>query len=267
MAPATEPSPGGSHDVLDVEGRPAQERAADARSRRRTRAVVVAGSVATGALLLVLGVVLGLHWGAATEPATPTAGSVEAGFSLDMQAHHRQAVEMSTLVLDRTDDEVVRAVARDIQLTQQQQAGQMYGWLEQWGLGQGRTEPVMGWMADHDTSGHDAADHDMSGHDMSGHDMAVPADGLGAVGEMPGMATSDQMDALAAADGVEAERIYLQLMITHHVAGVEMAEAAAAGADDAQVRHLATAMATGQQAELTTLGDMLVERGGPVAGV
>jgi len=224
-----------------------------------TRAVVVAGSAATAALLLVLGLVLGLHWGSAQ--GTPTAGSVDAGFSLDMQAHHRQAVEMSTLVLDRSDDEVLRAVARDIQLTQQQQAGQMYGWLEQWGLGQGRTEPVMGWMA-----GHEAAPG-MSGHDMSGHEVAVTSDGLGSVAEMPGMATPDQMAALEAADGVEAERIFLQLMTTHHVAGVQMAQVAAAEADDAQVRHLASAMATGQQAELTVLGDLLDERGGPVAGV
>jgi len=208
----------------------------------------------------VLGLVLGLHWGSASQ--APAAGSVDAGFSLDMQAHHRQAVEMSTLVLDRSEDEVVRAVARDIQLTQQQQAGQMYGWLEQWGLGQGRTEPVMGWMA-----GQDVAGGAMAGHDMAGHDTAVPSDGLGSVAEMPGMATSDQMEALEAADGVEAERIFLQLMITHHVAGVEMAEVAAAQADDAQVRHLAAAMAAGQQAELTVLGDLLDERGGPVAGV
>lgn len=132
----------------------------------------------------------------------------------------------------------------------------MFGWLEQWELGQGRTEPVMAWMADAGAGGHAA-----------GHALDVPEDGLGSVAAMPGMASAAQMAALEAADGVEAERLYLQLMTTHHVAGVEMAEVAADGAGDAQVRHLARAMATGQQAELTVLADLLAERGGPVPGV
>ncbi|MEJ5945920.1 DUF305 domain-containing protein [Pseudokineococcus basanitobsidens] len=222
---------------------------------RTTRVVLVAGGALSAGLLLVLGVLLGLHWGPARD--VPAAGSVDAGFALDMQAHHRQAVEMSSLVLDRTDDEAVRTLARDIQLTQQQQAGQMYGWLEQWGLGQGRTEPVMGWMVGADVAG------GVAGH----HTAEVPADGLGSVAAMPGMASDAQMAALAAADGEGAERLYLQLMATHHVAGVEMAQVAAAEASDPQVRHLAGAMARGQRSELTVLRDLLAERGGPVEGV
>lgn len=182
---------------------------------------------------------------------------MDAEFALDMQAHHRQAVQMSTLVRDRVEDEDVRTLALDVALTQQQQAGQMYGWRQLWGLGQGRTQPVMAWMAG----------EDVPGPAMAGHDMTVPADGLGAVGDMPGMASAAQMDALAAADGEEAARIYLQLMIPHHVAGVEMARAAAQEAAEPEVRALAEKMATGQEAELTVLRDMLAERGGPVPGV
>ncbi|MEJ5866918.1 DUF305 domain-containing protein, partial [Pseudokineococcus sp. 5B2Z-1] len=192
----------------------------------------------------------------------PAAGSVDAGFALDMQAHHRQAVQMSTLVRDRVEDEDVRTLALDIALTQQQQAGQMYGWRELWGLGQGRTEPVMAWMSG--LEGHSAGSLE-GGHGE--HVGAVPAEGLGAVGDMPGMASAAQMDALAAADGEEAARIYLQLMVPHHVAGVEMARAAAQEASEPEVRALADAMATGQEAELTVLRDMLAERGGPVPGV
>ncbi|NNH23149.1 DUF305 domain-containing protein [Pseudokineococcus marinus] len=230
-----------------------------------TRAVVVAGAVLSAGLLVVLGVVLGLHWGSGGPGggAAPAAGSVDAGFALDMQAHHRQAVQMSTLVRDRVDDEDVRTLALDIALTQQQQAGQMYGWRELWGLGQGRTEPVMAWMSG--LEGHAAGGHE-DGHG-GGHVGAVPADGLGAVGDMPGMASAAQMDALAAADGEEAARIFLQLMVPHHVAGVEMARAAAQEASEPEVRALADAMATGQEAELTVLWDMLAERGGPVPGV
>jgi len=211
--------------------------------------VLAAGTVVSAALLLVLGVLLGTHWGAGA--GTPAAGSVEVGFAHDMQAHHRQAVEMSTLVRDRTDDPDVRQLALDIALTQQQQAGQMFGWLETWGVGQGRTEPVMAWM-----------DDVPGGH--AGHGMDLPQGGLGSVAEMPGMATAEQMARLEAADGVEAERVYLQLMATHHVAGVEMAEAGAEGAELPVVRRLASAMATGQQSELVVLDDLLAERGGPL---
>jgi uncharacterized protein (DUF305 family) len=211
--------------------------------------VLVGGVAVSLALLVTLGLLVGRSWGSTAD--TPAAGSVEVGFAQDMQAHHRQAVEMSTLVRDRTDDPDVRQLALDIALTQQQQAGQMFAWLETWGVGQGRTEPVMAWM-----------DEVPGGH--AGHEMEMAEGGLGSVAEMPGMATAEQMARLEAADGVEAERIYLQLMATHHVAGVEMAEAGAEGSELPVVQRLATAMATGQQSELLVLDDLLAERGGPL---
>ena len=50
--------------------------------------------------------------------------SVDVGFSRDMQDHHAQAVEMSVMVREATDDPQVRTLALDIMLTQQQQLGQ-----------------------------------------------------------------------------------------------------------------------------------------------
>ena len=47
-------------------------------------------------------------------------------------------------------------------------------------------------------------------------------------GSMPGMATPAQLAELKAATGVEAERIFLRLMIAHHTGGVAMAQAAVA---------------------------------------
>ncbi|MHC5908965.1 DUF305 domain-containing protein, partial [Streptomyces sp. S6] len=37
--------------------------------------------------------------------------AVDAGFARDMAVHHQQAVEMSYIVRDRTDDEEVRRLA------------------------------------------------------------------------------------------------------------------------------------------------------------
>lgn len=88
---------------------------------------------------------------AATSTSVADTGA-DVGFSRDMQTHHRQAVEMALIIRDRTDDAAVRTLAYDIATSQQQQAGQMYGWLVQWGLPQTAPRRLMAW-ADHvDTS-------------------------------------------------------------------------------------------------------------------
>ncbi|WP_226925138.1 DUF305 domain-containing protein [Georgenia thermotolerans] len=203
------------------------------------RGMVVAAVV----LLLAVAAVVGLIAGSrlAAGPQHPSTASVDAGFARDMGAHHAQAVEMSTIVRERTDDPATRSLALDIALTQQHQLGQMYGWLELWDLPQRSAEPVMAWMSDHTSHA------------------TVPETGL-----MPGMATRAELNQLSAAEGRDAERIFLQLMIPHHEAGVEMAEYAANKAEEPAVRHLATTMVRAQTAELTVLHDMLDERGGPL---
>jgi uncharacterized protein (DUF305 family) len=78
---------------------------------------------------------------------------------------------------------------------------------------------------------------------------------------MPGMATRQQMNTLAAADGVEAEIIFLQLMIPHHISGVDMAQAAADDAQTEMVRNLARGMAEAQDSEIRYMQELLEERG------
>lgn len=179
-------------------------------------------------------------------PSYPDAGSADAGFARDMQVHHNQAVEMSMIVRDNTEDETLRSIAYDIALTQQQQAGQMYAWLEEWGLPQSDPQPRMEWMAD--AGGHAGMD---MGSGADAGSMLMP-DGL-----MPGMATAAQLDELRAARGEDAERLYLTLMIAHHEAGVDMAAAGAELAETDQVRTLSTKIESGQQAEINLMQNML----------
>ncbi len=178
--------------------------------------------------------------------AYPESTSADAGFARDMQVHHHQAVEMSMIVRDKVDDETLRAVAYDIVTTQQGQAGQMYAWLEEWGLSQSSSQPRMEWMA--------ASSGDHGGMAMGGADGSVM---LGPGGLMPGMATEEQLNELRAASGKEAARLYLNLMIKHHVAGVEMAAAGAELAETDQVRELAAKMQSGQQSEIALMEDLL----------
>jgi len=159
-----------------------------------------------------------------------------------MQTHHNQAVEMSMLVLDRTRDPQVRTLAGDILLTQQQQVGQMYGWLELWALPQTSTQPAMSWMNGVHTGS-----------------IAMP-DGA----RMPGMATSVQLTLLEDSAGRTADRLYLQLLIPHHRGALGMASDAAENAGSPQVRRLAQTMVDSQTAELKVLHQMLADRGGPL---
>lgn len=200
-------------------------------------------------LLVLVAVVVGVLVGRATATGAavsmPNDASAEAGFARDMQVHHGQAVEMSLLVRDRSDDPEIRLLALDIATAQAQQQGQMFAWLAIWGLPQTSTEPEMEWLSRPVLEG--STDHE--GH--GGHTPGEP---------MPGVATFEQMQALQNATGVEAERLYLELMIAHHQGGVEMAEAVLARSTQPQVTTLANGMVQLQQKEIDYMSELLAAR-------
>ena len=195
-------------------------------------AILVAALIA--ALVAALVGVTAAYWmGSARALATPGRASAEAGFARDMQVHHIQGVEMSMLVRDRTDGPDMRRMAYDMATTQGHQAGQLYGWLAAWGLSQLGGQPPMTWM----------------GH--TGH-------GMGAL--MPGMATPEQVKELAAASGVEVERIFLRLMIAHHRGALEMSEAVLERSEHPAVMAFARAVLISQQSEIDLMTTMLEAR-------
>lgn len=204
---------------------------ADARPTAAEEPVEQSGRGPDRLLLAILGVVVlalvaVLAWSAG-RPSYPADASAAAGFARDMSLHHSQAVDMALRVRDRTDDAEVRQIALDIVLTQQNQIGRMQGWLEIWGLPFGGGERAMAWMG-------------------------MPVDGL-----MPGMATSAQLAALDSASGTDAERLFLELMIAHHRAGIDMAEAVLDRTDEPEARRLAETMVAGQASEIAAMTDVL----------
>lgn len=214
----------------------------------------VAVVILVAAVVGVAGLVAGSALTSGGERVSPAEGSAEAGFARDMQAHHAQAVEMSTMVRDATEDPEVRSLALDIMLTQQQQAGQMYGWLEQWDLPQASLAAPMQWMSE-------------TGSGMGSMDNradATAAPGPDAV--MPGMASDEDLGRLAQAGGLDAEVLYLRLMVAHHEGGVAMAQAALDLVQYQDVRRLAQAIVGSQTAELAVLNDMLDAREAGSAG-
>jgi uncharacterized protein (DUF305 family) len=180
--------------------------------------------------LLVTGGALGFWWGA-QQHTLPAEGSVEAGFTRDMATHHAQAVNMALLLRDRTEDEEMRQLVLDIMLTQQAQIGQMQGWLAVWELPNGSVEPAMTWM------------------------------GMPTTERMPGMASAEEINHLRDLSGVEAEVLFLQLMIPHHQAGVVMAQAILERTQRPEVRALAQAIVNSQQNEIEYMNDLLQRRG------
>lgn len=190
---------------------------------------------------------------------TPGLHSADAGFARDMAVHHQQAVEMSFVVRDRTQDEAVRGLAYDIANTQANQRGMLLGWLDLWGLPKVVAgEPPMSWM------GTAAGGAQPGGHDMGGHDMGGAVVKPGAL--MPGMATKEEIAQLGAAQGRDAEVLYLQLMTEHHKGGVAMARGCTAQCTAPAERALAQGMVEAQQAELTLMADMLRQRGAAPRG-
>ncbi|MEU6214260.1 DUF305 domain-containing protein [Streptomyces sp. NPDC047023] len=189
----------------------------------------------------------------APAPRTPGLHSADAGFARDMAVHHQQAVEMSFIVRDRTQDEAVRTLAYDIANTQANQRGMLFGWLDLWGLPKVvADEPPMSWMTGSAGSG------GHGGHE--GHAAAKP----GAL--MAGMATKEELAQLGSAEGRDAEVLYLQLMTDHHKGGVAMAEGCARLCVTPVERALAQGMADAQQSEITLMTDMLKQRGATPRG-
>ena len=180
---------------------------------------------AVAAAILALVALALAGWIAINRP--PGADSAEAGFARDMIVHHDQAVAMALSLRDRTANPTLKALATDIVLTQENQMGQMLGWLNVWGLPATGLAPHMAWM---------------------GH----PTPGL-----MPGMATPEELAHLDQLTGTAADGEFLRLMIRHHQGGIAMAEAVLERSGNTQVRDLATSIVTAQSSEINAMQVLL----------
>ena len=204
-----------------------------------SRSRLVVAAIVVAVLLGAGGFLAGRF--SSSAPVVPADSSAAAGFLRDMQVHHAQAVDMAMTIRDISDDPELRRLAYDIALGQSNQAGQMYGLLESWGLSQASSAAPMAWMSQPVLDG-SSGDH--------GH-TANPD------GTMPGMATAAQLASLRAATGADAERQFLTLMIAHHRGGLEMAEGVLARTTVPQVLDIAHGIEVSQQADIDAMQKML----------
>jgi uncharacterized protein (DUF305 family) len=151
---------------------------------------------------------------------------VDTGFLHDMREHHEQAVYMSFVYRSLPEiDSGLNTVAGSIIIGQSQEVGRMVQMLRMFGeLEANEGDTSMAWMG-------------------------MPVER----GQMPGMASEDDLDRLATLSGREADEFFVQLMTDHHEGGIHMAEYAAGNAENDEVREMAAAMARSQADEITEI--------------
>ncbi len=127
----------------------------------------------------------------------------DVAFMQGMIHHHAQALEMTALIADRAEADAIRQMGLRMEISQADEIGLMERWLRE------RGEAVPIWRGP--AADHAGMDHGAMGHDGAGSDPA-----------MPGMLTPDQMAALDAARGAAFDRLFLELMIQHHLGALTM---------------------------------------------
>ncbi|MBY6127106.1 DUF305 domain-containing protein [Qipengyuania aquimaris] len=151
-------------------------------------------------------------------------------FMQGMIVHHQQALDMATLAKSRTNNDAVLKTADRIEAGQKDEMKFMREWLES------RGEQI----------------------EMP-HSMHMGPDGHGA---MKGMASKEQMAALAAANGTAFDEQFLKLMIAHHQGALEMVRElhrSPGSAYEPVMFEFTNEVVSDQQAEIDRMNSVLAE--------
>ena len=152
----------------------------------------------------------------------------DARFMQGMISHHAQALEMTELLEARTESDAMRQTARRIELSQEDEIEMMQDWLR----------------------------------DRGQEVTAIDAHHAPGAMRMPGMLTDEEMESLAAADGVAFDRLFLEGMIKHHRGALTMVENLLdqrGAAQDSQLFAFTSDITADQTAEINRMDAMLAE--------
>ncbi|MEV5408000.1 DUF305 domain-containing protein [Thermopolyspora sp. NPDC052614] len=147
-----------------------------------------------------------------TPVPAPSANAADVRFVQDMILHHRQAIDMSLLAPSRAASDAVKRLASRINDAQELEVGMMTRWLREQG------QRVPGHHADHRG--------------------------------MPGMATPEQLARLRAATGADFDRLFIDLMINHHLGALTMANQVLTTGSHTTIQQFATDITVEQAAEI-----------------
>jgi uncharacterized protein (DUF305 family) len=149
-------------------------------------------------------------------------------FMQGMIGHHQQAIEMTELLPSRTSRDGMKLLAKRIEVSQLDEIQMMQTWLKS----RGQSLP------------------DLHAHHQQGAVL------------MPGMLSQEQMARLAAATGVEFDRLFLEGMIRHHGGALTMVRelfASPGAGQDSDIFAFASDVEADQQMEIDRMGALLKE--------
>ena len=172
-------------------------------------------------------------------------------FAQLMIVHHQGAIMMADLAATRADNQRVKDLAAMIKNAQAPEIEQMTGWLQAWGA------PV-DVLSSADSSVTSSGMAGMDHGNMGGVTSSAAATGSSGAGmRMPGMMTDQEMAELTAATGAEFDRMFLEMMITHHQGAVQMAETEISDGANPDANALAASIKTSQTEEIATMQQLL----------
>jgi uncharacterized protein (DUF305 family) len=160
-------------------------------------------------------------------PAPARHTPADVSFMSGMIVHHAQAVVMTALVPERTQNPTIRLLAGRVASSQEDEMALMTRWLR----ARGEAAP--------------------DGHGHHGH-----ADHA----HMPGMLSDEQLTELADARDTEFDRLFLEFMIQHHEGALVMVEqlfASEAGGQEAQIFNFASHLDSDQRTEIARMRALL----------
>ncbi|CAN3132037.1 MULTISPECIES: DUF305 domain-containing protein [Mycobacteriaceae] len=171
-----------------------------------------------------IALVLGLSACSDTAPVSRrdiavTHNDADVAFLQQMIPHHAQAIEMSDLVVTKSDaDPQVAAQAVSISSRQASEIEMMRGWLALWGVG--------------------------------------PAAAQQHHPNQCGMVSSADLTALQNAGDAAANRLYLELMIAHHAGAIKMARTEVDAGHSRYATYFAQGIISSQQREIDVMRSM-----------
>lgn len=155
----------------------------------------------------------------APSEAAVDANAADLMFAGMMIGHHQQAIQMSDLLLAKSDvDPGVAELAQRIKAAQAPEIEQLTGWVTAWGG---------------DAAAYEGMDHG------------------------DGMMSPDDLAALEAAPGPEASVLFLEQMIVHHEGAVTMAEDQISSGQNADAVALAEKIVSDQTSEIAEMKEIL----------
>ena len=179
----------------------------------------------------------------ATSPAEEavTHNQADVMFARMMIPHHAQAIEMSDMILAKEGIPAeVTALAEQIKAAQGPEIEQLESWLDQGGRPQMPTDAPGAWQ-------------NMPGMTS----MPMQSMPMQSMPGMQGMMSAEDMQALSAAQGTEAARLFLTQMIVHHQGAIAMAQTEVENGQSPDTVALAHNIIDAQQQEIDTMRQLL----------